>query len=486
MRYDSLRQQVKMAIGCESLSAEDVDTIDNFIKVYKVKWENAHRYMSRFEKQNENWLTGSINFSSKAEISTAATPSTSGRKNVDFAASSDRSKRRKTETLRSTFTAQELSFAAQMQHRAKGELDVSNVIKEVVFSTPARAKKYKKAYYSKEKPIPLSSGEALSLVVEAKLTKFQYNTIRDSSKEHNANIYPNYEAVTQAKKRCYPSDLIITESLAEVPLQNLLDHTITRLSESLKEVLKACNHLDNLCFISKWGCDGSSGLSEYKQRFTNPTVSDASIFLPSLVPIQLISGDPDSDDKVVIWQNPRTSSTRYCRPIRMKFVKETTKLTKQEVSHIENQIASLAASKIEVNENEVCVKHKTLFTMIDGKISNAVSENSSTQICYLCGLSSKDFNNIDLASTKDIDKSKFRFGLSSLHAWIRFFESLLHLAYKLPIRQWQARGEDNKQKVAEQKKKIQEAFRLEMGLLVDKPKPGFGSSNDGNIARRFF
>lgn len=25
-----------------------------------------------------------------------------------------------------------------------------------------------------------------------------------------------------------------------------------------------------------------------------------------------------------------------------------------------------------------------------------------------------------------------------------------------------------------------------MGLLVDKPKPGFGSTNDGNTARQFF
>ena len=25
-----------------------------------------------------------------------------------------------------------------------------------------------------------------------------------------------------------------------------------------------------------------------------------------------------------------------------------------------------------------------------------------------------------------------------------------------------------------------------MGLIVDKPKPGYGSTNDGNTARRFF
>lgn len=49
---------------------------------------------------------------------------------------------------------------------------------------------------------------------------------------------------------------------------------------------------------------------------------------------------------------------------------------------------------------------------------------------------------------------------------------------------WQARGEENKQIVANTKKLIQDQFRNELGLLVDKPKPGFGSINNGNTARR--
>lgn len=30
------------------------------------------------------------------------------------------------------------------------------------------------------------------------------------------------------------------------------------------------------------------------------------------------------------------------------------------------------------------------------------------------------------------------------------------------------------------------SFKKEIGLVVDKPKPGFENSNDGNTARRFF
>ncbi|EFN76641.1 hypothetical protein EAI_08356, partial [Harpegnathos saltator] len=36
------------------------------------------------------------------------------------------------------------------------------------------------------------------------------------------------------------------------------------------------------------------------------------------------------------------------------------------------------------------------------------------------------------------------------------------------------------------KTKIQEEFRKHLGLIIDKPKPGYGSTNDENTARRFF
>lgn len=80
-----------------------------------------------------------------------------------------------------------------------------------------------------------------------------------------------------------------------------------------------------------------------------------------------------------------------------------------------------------------------------------------------------------------------KFGLSILHAWIRFFECLLHLSYKIGIKKWQARGDEEKRKVLENKKRIQEDFKSKLGLLVDIPKCGYGiPSNDGNTARRIF
>lgn len=65
-------------------------------------------------------------------------------------------------------------------------------------------------------------------------------------------------------------------------------------------------------------------------------------------------------------------------------------------------------------------------------------------------------------------------------------EYFLHLSYRLEIKKWQVRGQ-NVQAMKIRKNQIQKRFKVETGLIVDKPKPGgSGTSNDGNTARRFF
>ena len=88
---------------------------------------------------------------------------------------------------------------------------------------------------------------------------------------------------------------------------------------------------------------------------------------------------------------------------------------------------------------------------------------------------------------KAYDISNLRCGISILHAWIRFFETVLHIADKLPIKKYQARTLAEKRSVEERKKEIQKQFRERMGLVVDQPRTGgSGTSNDGNSARRVF
>lgn len=95
----------------------------------------------------------------------------------------------------------------------------------------------------------------------------------------------------------------------------------------------------------------------------------------------------------------------------------------------------LGRTQVQLDGKIVEIEHKLLFTMIDGKVCNAISGNKSTQKCFLCKASAKEFNDIDKNLKRTVtDTLLLEFGLSTLHRWIRCFECLLHIAYKLPIK----------------------------------------------------
>jgi hypothetical protein len=108
-----------------------------------------------------------------------------------------------------------------------------------------------------------------------------------------------------------------------------MDRTASRIIKSKKKVTGTV--LDDISkdffLVSKFGCDGSTGHSEYKQRSLED-VTDSDIFVTSVVPLQLYS-TKTSGDKIILRQNPRPSSVRYCRPIRMQFKKETAEFAKE-------------------------------------------------------------------------------------------------------------------------------------------------------------
>lgn len=98
-------------------------------------------------------------------------------------------------------------------------------------------------------------------------------------KKHGANIYPSYDKIRLAKERRYPKNIIICEIGASVPLRDLLNHTLTRLCETLDfDVNINYGELyTQFKFIRKWGCDGSVGHSEYHQKFKNMSTDDFNV-----------------------------------------------------------------------------------------------------------------------------------------------------------------------------------------------------------------
>lgn len=372
----------------------------------------------------------------------------------------------------------ELTYAAQMKLRESGKVDASKVVKDLTKS-PRRGTKYVKAFKKskeeQEKSRQLSPLRALSMFTEAGLTKAQYEIIR----EMNKNFFPCYSVLQKLKKDCYPEIHRVTDTSAEIQVQKLMDHTAKRLILHLKEAVDCLNENErqSLILISKWGCDGSQQM-QYKMKFMNEADSDANVFQSSVVPLQLVYGP----EKRILWQNPKPSSPRYCRPMRIRFVKETNDITNEEINYIKGQVTALSSTEI---DNNISIKHKMLFTMVDGKVCNAATHTKSTMRCYLCDATSSEFN--DLTKKRACKKENLSFGLSLLHARIRFFENILHLAYKLPVKKWNVRlTAEEKEVVKSKKKEIQDNFKQQLGILVDIPKTNFGNTNDGNTSRRFF
>lgn len=77
-----------------------------------------------------------------------------------------------------------------------------------------------------------------------------------------------------------------------------------------------------------------------------------------------------------------------------------------------------------------------------------------------------------------------KFGISSLHCWIRSMECFIHIAYRLEFKKWSKAGFDDE--LNRTKLRIQKEFFKRLGLHIDKPRSNAGNSNDGNTARIFF
>lgn len=491
--FDKIEKGIAEKYGQHMLSVNDKDYLGKLLYKFRTKWKNANRTYDKFLVKNESWLAVDVTLSNAAimnkKFGESSTEHKMGRPSSSFSDSSDRTKRRKTQKLREDHGTDELAYATEMSFRASGKYDAAKVIKDIAQRSPTMASRYRESLEHAHEQ-QMSPEVALSLLIENNLSKSRYNNIRATSLDHNSVLYPPYHQVSKAKEQCYPrrDEIFIDECKAEVKLQALLDHTAERILLSQKDVIKsisvdAVRELELMC---KWGCDGTSGQSTFKQKFNDNegTKTDANIFFTSLVPLQLHTFD-ESKNKIIIWKNPRPSSHRFCRPIKLQFLHETASTTRDEVHFIKEQERNLETLQTTVDGNQLSVSYKLSLTMIDGKVCNSVTDTSSSQRCYLCQCTSKEFNDIDKVLKKEINEDNLEYGVSSLHAWIRLFECLLHISYKLDTKKWQNRGVD-KESIATRKKNIQSSFRQQLGLLVDQPKQGYGSTNDGNTARRFF
>lgn len=130
--------------------------------------------------------------------------------------------------------------------------------------------------------------------------------------------------------------------------------------------------------------------------------------------------------------------------------------------------------------------------MADGKTCNAIASNKASGKYYICGCAQSQFNNLEAAKARPARSPLILLGLSTLHAWIKFYERILHIRYRLNCKDdeganvYQMKTPEHKKMSTAEKKRINVEFREASGLIIDQPKQGGDTSNDGNAVRRFF
>lgn len=454
-----------------------------FSSKFAEKWASSRMTRERFLSKNKSWLEGAdIQFTVVlnrpcASSSSGATSRLQGRPRKDFQDASFKTKKRRVEGLVQSWSASELVTAAEVASRLSGHRNVAKAIREVSDNSGQSTTNVASPCANARL---LTSDEALAYYIDSKATTHSYKQTRKWSMKAGHQLFPSYHSLSKSKMSCRPSQehISVTETRADINLQGILDKTAERLVQAQSDVIRTVLPVSSFTLISKWGCDGSSGHSTYKQKFEDVTATDEFLFVFSFVPLRLYNGHH------IIWQNPRPSSTLYCRPIKFIFSKETTEFTITETNKVLEEISQLLPTLCSVDGSQISVQHNLLLTMTDGKVCNALTDTRSAQKCFICGATPIMMNG-ELKNFVS-KQENFAFGLSTLHGWIRCFECLLHISYRLDIKKWQARSEDDKASVKQRSDLIKQKFKNILGLIVDKPKPGYGNTNDGNTARRFF
>lgn len=94
-------------------------------------------------------------------------------------------------------------------------------------------------------------------------------------------------------------------------------------------------------------------------------------------------------------------------------------------------------------------------------------------------------NDLAKIQQKPLNVNALEFGISPLHARIKCMAYILHTAYNKDFEKWRT-TKDTRVIQEKEKKRIQQEFLEKVGIKVDFVKQGYGSSNNGNTARRFF
>ena len=269
----------------------------------------------------------------------------------------------------------------------------------------------------------LSPDQALAIILDCRLTRQYYQILRNNSIKLNNHGCPPYEKVLKAKKMCYPENINAQGHSAEILLQSISNHTVERLCLLLKEVIQQLSSEELSKLYFKYGFNGSSGQSHYKQKFSDDnglSIEDFSVYVSSIVPIRLVTNYNNVEK--IIWTNDQPSSPKRCQAVRIMYAKETSNLISEEKSRLEKQVNNIEAHVFNIGGFTLQSTYEFISSMYDVKSMNEFTDTSYKKACNLCGLKDADLSDIEKTLNTPINTENLHDGISSLHAWIHMFD----------------------------------------------------------------
>ena len=274
---------------------------------------------------------------------------------------------------------------------------------------------------------------------------------------------------------------------AWIELQPLLAHTLFQIvkqipSDMLDEVDKV--RTSKLLFLLNWGMDGAGNQSIYSHTSKSETGDltaevEGSIFATTLVPLRV-----EDQNSKIYWPSPGPQSDRFCRPVRLQFQKESKELIINEHQRMLAEIGKIQSFTINHNDTNILVDYQLFEAMLDGKCLNYVLGNNCTQRCPICGMMNTTFNDPN-QTFPPLSQNALKHGIAPLHCCIRTMETLLNVSYRRNLKIHKIQN-DLKPCIEVEKKKITTELHSRLGIVVEKVKQGFETTNTGNTVKRFF
>ena len=297
----------------------------------------------------------------------------------------------------------------------------------------------------------------------------------------------------------------------------------------LLDVVGAANIGDNttLELVAKTGIDGS-GSHKVRHQIVNTDLSldenphlDPSVYTNYLLccisPLSLNA--VSEDGRALLWKNPQPNSTFYARPLTLVRAAESRTIIEHEFESLFTYINDNEQFSIEIAGKQVPLTIKNTVSMVDGKMVGILQGDTGSQKCHYCTVSHEEMNSVvtiiqgfvinkDFKSCMDawnkIENGEIEWGnleragqcekplvavnnFCILHWKLRSFDYALNLLYRLMsgIYIWGKAGQSDRL-IAQAKSEAQDHIRKQLGLLIDVPTSGGGTTNNGSVATRFF